>query len=891
MNYIKSYNVGQIKLNLPTPNYFNELPLLSFGDIHGRVDLAIIFNYGMSKEGNNPYNISSGFKLNLQKRIIVGSDGMPDKFQDENGISITLNGDSDVYSFEDDTQRVLRKDGSTYVLENLDYSKEIYDSTGKIISKYDKYGVLVLSYNYDDSNKLITITYRGEKTIFFVYNTSDCLSSIEYNNKLTTFSYTTNTLSVNHYSGVIFNLKYSSDNFSVSANDNLSATVYSIKIERPEDYWNRLKVSSFKDNEVIDEISYTFSNPIIDYPNTSIKYMVKYSQVEIVDKKGVKKRIQYQDGMPLYSYEVGDTGEYVEGDIKVFNTIDVLENTKVNGIFDAFSGLPMYVTNQTMQVWEHNACDYYDSSVEGYYIVTGWIRSKGNAISSSPIYITKGGEIEFQFTPDLSPRGQWKYFAYKFSINANFIKVFPDNTGFVELRDLRIIFKPTHIIDSSNGKRRIAISENVLVYHSGGSYDYIPIDEATFVCGDENISDYGKVYFEDILKYKLNAKKGVYNNEIYYNKCKKILLNSFNELKIMYNDTPCSLTSFYLGNRMYTPNGIVTSIFKDDNANFIVCETIDANGAVVSSQTIDDKLDIVNKVADGISTFYTRQNDLILSKNVNGLYKSLVTYGIDSSGCPTITTTDEFDNATVYTVDPIWANVKSITLPDGVVISDGYDSDACTKLKRIFSPNGRSNIYEYSGRNISRVQSDVLFYDFIYSKDNLSAIKKNDAYIEEHEISDVQTNSYYPSKSGTVYSELAKFDKYGRLTSVDGVIAYTYKIDPFCVSGSYNSSDYDNASSKLAVITDHLTDEVIKFAYNEDKVEKAAIFNSSETKIGEISFSYDESDRVVSSEYVSEDETVSDTIVYATEAALVNSDERIGRYTFSVVKFYNGIEQ
>ena len=193
MNYIKSYNVGQIKLNLPTPNYFNELPLLSFGDIHGRVDLAIIFNYGMSKEGNNPYNISSGFKLNLQKRIIVGSDGMPDKFQDENGISITLNGDSDVYSFEDDTQRVLRKDGSTYVLENLDYSKEIYDSTGKIISKYDKYGVLVLSYNYDDSNKLITITYRGEKTIFFVYNTSDCLSSIEYNNKLTTFSYTTNT--------------------------------------------------------------------------------------------------------------------------------------------------------------------------------------------------------------------------------------------------------------------------------------------------------------------------------------------------------------------------------------------------------------------------------------------------------------------------------------------------------------------------------------------------------------------------------------------------------------------------------------------------------------------------------------------------------------------------
>ena len=63
MNYVKNYDVGVIHLDLPTPNYFHELPLFSFGDIHGRINLSLIFNYGMRNSDCNPYNIGSGFKL------------------------------------------------------------------------------------------------------------------------------------------------------------------------------------------------------------------------------------------------------------------------------------------------------------------------------------------------------------------------------------------------------------------------------------------------------------------------------------------------------------------------------------------------------------------------------------------------------------------------------------------------------------------------------------------------------------------------------------------------------------------------------------------------------------------------------------------------------------
>ena len=883
MNYVKNYNVGQIQLDLPTPNYFHELSLIAFGDIHGGANISLVFNYGMKAENSNPYNIAAGYKLNIQKRVIMRN-GVPYKFQNESGKIISLNKTNTLYTFDDDTQKVLRLNGSDYELENSDFSKEIYNALGKIVAVYDKYGVLIMSYAYDSSGKLTSIIYRNTKRIDLSYNSVSSLSSISYNGKTVNLAYTTEEVQVAHYNGVTFKLTFSADNFTVTATsiENSTTITNTTKIERPADYWKVLKVTNLIGNDIVDEITYTFSDAIIDYPNTALHYATKYSQVELTDKNGVKTKVQYQNGKLLYSYEVAADGDYVEGDINIFNTIDDLENTSISGVFNKYTGLDMYVTNPTMQVWEHNACDYYDRNVEGYYIVTGWIRSKDN-YWSSPLCISKGGgSYEMQFSPDVVPYKQWKYFAYKFYLNANFIYVFPENTGMVELKGLRIIFKPTHIIDNKYGKR-VAISENVLVYHSGNNYDYLPIDKAIFTCGNENISDYGKVYFEDILKYKLNKKKNIHANEVYYDKCKNILYTtSFNELKVMYNGTPCSLNSFYLGSRRYTTKGIVTTIFKDDTANLLVSEVKDANGAIVSSQVFNNNLDVINATVDGITTSYIRQNDLITSESVSGLYTKTTSYSVDANGCPAIAVADEFDNTTVYTLDSVWGNVKSVTLPGGKVIADEYDDDACAKIKRTFTAGGRSNVYQYFGGNLSRIQADGLFYDFTYSKGDLSAIKKNNVLIEEHEITDTQTDSYYPNKTSAIYSDLVTFDKYGRLTSIDGVVTNTYKIDPYCFSGNYDASENDNSSSKLATSTDHTNGNVTKFGYDENKIVKAAVFNSLGTKLGEESISYDNADRGISDEYVYDGNNIKETRNYVTAEDAFNPDNRVSQYAFSV---------
>ncbi len=391
MSYVKNYNVGQIQLDLPTPNYFHVLPLLSFDDVHGSVNLSLIFNYGMNKENSNPYNIAAGYKLNMQKRIVM-SNGAPCKFQNEIGKTITLNKTNNLYSFDDDTQRVLRLNNGSYELENADFSKEIYDNAGKITAAYDKYGVLDLSYSYDFTGRLVSIAYRSTKTITLSYNSASRLSSITYNGKTISLTYATSEVQVSHYNGVAFKLAFSNENFTATATatENLTVVTYATKIERPSEYWKILKISDLIGTEIVDEMTYEFSGMIIDYPNTVLKYGNKYSQVDVTDKKGVKIRVQYQNGKPLYSYEVATEGEYAEGDISIFNTIDDLGNTNVIGTFNKSTGIDMYVTNSNTQVWEHNACDYYDSSVMGYYIITGWIRSKDNYVSS-PLYISNGG--------------------------------------------------------------------------------------------------------------------------------------------------------------------------------------------------------------------------------------------------------------------------------------------------------------------------------------------------------------------------------------------------------------------------------------------------------------------------------------------------------------------
>lgn len=262
MLYINKYDVGNIQLDLPSPNYYHFLPLLSFSDIHGSLNLSIVFNYGMYKENYNFYNIAPGYKLNLEKTIIINNNELK-SFQNENGIIVNLNNNDDVYTFEDETKRIIRKNNNTYELENPDFSKEIYNSLGKIIKTYDKYDVLILSYDYDSTGKLIKITYRDTYVITLTYS-NNSLSKITYDNKSTILTYLTDKVHITHYSGVEFELINSNPNYSVTSitTEDQKSIIHTTKIERVEDDIAKLKITNLIDSNVIDKMIYNFYNCI-----------------------------------------------------------------------------------------------------------------------------------------------------------------------------------------------------------------------------------------------------------------------------------------------------------------------------------------------------------------------------------------------------------------------------------------------------------------------------------------------------------------------------------------------------------------------------------------------------------------------------------------------------
>ena len=154
-NYIKKYDVGNIAVQLPYNSFIHELTLLSFSDFRNSVNISLFYNHKLKNENNNLFNVGNGFKLNIQKRIVIDEEGNPIQLIDSNGKYVTLfeNFNSSIsqinngyYTFEDEAKRILKKTTEGFELENEDLSKEIYDITGYIKTVYDKYGDLIKEY-------------------------------------------------------------------------------------------------------------------------------------------------------------------------------------------------------------------------------------------------------------------------------------------------------------------------------------------------------------------------------------------------------------------------------------------------------------------------------------------------------------------------------------------------------------------------------------------------------------------------------------------------------------------------------------------------------------------------------------------------------------------------
>ena len=71
MAYVKNYNPGHIRLDLPSANYIYELPLFSFKDTFGSLGISLIFNFSNASDSNDTFLFKPGYKLNIFKRLIM----------------------------------------------------------------------------------------------------------------------------------------------------------------------------------------------------------------------------------------------------------------------------------------------------------------------------------------------------------------------------------------------------------------------------------------------------------------------------------------------------------------------------------------------------------------------------------------------------------------------------------------------------------------------------------------------------------------------------------------------------------------------------------------------------------------------------------------------------
>ena len=884
MASVKHFHPGQIRMDLPTANYIYELPLLSVASVYGDLNLSLVFNRQMKEMEQNPYCIADGYKLNLQKRLIL-EDGIPVQYQDANGNLIELCESSSRYTFDDDSRRIIRATSSGYTLENPDYSLENFDTSGKIITMVNKYGYRLLRFEYYTDGLLASITYSGKPTISLSY-LSGKLYRIHYNNFSTTFSYTAgNQLTVNHYSGASYDLVISDAiHFCAEvdgSNDSVSVA--------PDPETERTMVISYSvAGEVVNTSTYTFSDSIASSSHPS-------PIVDVTDHLGVKRRMQFQQRKPLFSYEL--SGDDIDchnnkcaGSVQIYDFPTETDAIQARGIL-AYNDADPMTYDGTKQLWSWSASDAGTSAQRGYYVISGWIRKTSSYIAGGNLlYVTGGSDGNVEFSPDIAADNHWTFFSYPLLFNANSFSLVRASTNQVELMDVRISFHRTGVLQDGE-RSHTTVTEAVLIYDTEDGTTYIPLRDAAFTVDGHTFTSANKVSFQDLLKYKVNLKKEQNAEEFYFYNTQAVYLTGTNsDVTVTYTDADgeeasCSLKDCHLGIWKYTPDGtyITRLNIHPDNPIFAVSETRNDAGVLVSSQNFDSHLDVISATQDGITTTYTRENGLITSEAVSGLYTRSTTYGTNL-----ITETDEFGNQTQYTLDAVWGGVTSVTLPDGTVLTDTYNSDQSALLKRTFgSATGRSNALSYSGGNLSAMTSGTLSYAFTYAQDKLSAITKNTASVEEHVHTDTTTHSYYPAQDSSLYSSLTTYDAYGRVVSVNGRITNSYDLFP-----SFNEEDgtlaasVNNGNALLAMTTDEVRGETARFVYNENGTLKTKTV-ADEADFSEVisleTFSYDALKRLTEDActYTS-GKTVTGTIGYVKAVDDPAPDHRVANYDYKI---------
>ena len=539
------------------------------------------------------------------------------------------------------------------------------------------------------------------------------------------------------------------------------------------------------------------------------------------------------------------------------------------------------------------------SAQSGYYVVTGWARRKNTENAGGGLYISGcaygNDHCDLHF-PDAT---NWIFFTHRLGGNASIITVTPENDDQIELADLRVLFHSDDLSETAG--KHTAVSEEVLIYQGANGTKYIPIYTADIHYGDAVFpyvspnQPMALVYLADLLKYMINQKKQVNTTEFYYHEGseQKILCESA-VAKVMIDETEVELRNCDLGVRQYLPNGVITTRIRvlpgaSVNTCSVVYETMDESGTILSSQTMNNDQDVVSATAEGVTTNYVRNQDLVTSETVVGLYTRTMDYGQNTAGDPTVTATDEFGEETVYTFDPVWGTLKTVTLPDDSVVTDTYDDDGCAMTKRTFgSAGGRAHDLAYTNGNLTKLQMGNLYYNFGYGGGKLTGVQRNGVQMETHVHSKTSSTDYYPHGGAPLHTVQTYFDKYGRVTSITGVLANTYDVKPdFTTSGALIPSG-NNGDALLATTTDMIRGEKTYFGYYPNGLLRAKLVTDANDYSDQLSaenFTYDKLRRLkkhTAMYDVAAGKMVSSEITYTKGENNMSADNAVGSYTYKV---------
>ena len=915
MSYVKNYDIGSVRLETPYTHFVYELPLLSFGDVKHTVSLSLVFNSRLINE--NSFYMSNGYKLSLQKRLIIQGDS-PAIYENGDGSRVNLIALGNLrYTFDDDSKRIIRGTGNSYILENPDYSTETYTTSGQITSIADKYGETILSYSYDEtqSNKLTSITYLTNKIIRITYNNFGQIGAIEYvfngtSVCTTALAYNGNYHAiVNHYSGVRYYNAYTSGGIFTSYSANGSTyEEYSHKLICTKGT-DSLTFESFIGENAIDRTIYNF---------VAMAEIDKYTILDITNYNGIKTRAQFVNDKLAYSYETNQS-IFPEDETQVANftfkeNVIIYSNDEIVGTQKYTDGIRMnYDDNGDRWTYNLEGTEY---KLSDYIVVSGWIKKIADQtingetseciITLSDLSMSSG--ISFPLG-DL-PLNKWIYFTIRASS-----KYF-SNTGFscpmvdinltesqALMADFRIVPQHTNEVPSECNSN-ITNIEDVLISSDGA---ITVIDSSLkFYIGDDSTAEAinystNPIMLNDIIKYQINQIRGSYTNEIYSCNGKSIQING-NPLTVEIGGEKISITAFSVGRRYYKGEKCYLTKNTVSNGNILLTATSYINNEEYSIQKYDTSLNLVLSTVEGIDTEYEYKYDdnnkctgLMKRKSIGNYIINSAEYNEDNTAL--VSTIDEFGVVTTYTTDPTWGIVTNAMLSDGTSVTDTFDSDMCARLSRTFKKGDSEEIahnFSYSeivpellgltnGIN-DGVTIGSLNYDFTDFSGSNTVVRKCTAPIESHSISDDRKTltSSYPSSDAPVYTVVHKTDNYGRTTEITGLVNNTYDINPTYNSGTYSILGINNGSGVLATSTDVITGSVTKYAYEKNRVSRIGVFNSTGTKISEEILSYDGADRVtcIECDMINSGSSIRETITYATQPTDSITDERVQAYSF-----------